>query len=238
MSTSSTQHSGIATVIGLTQRAFRLAKDGAANAAEAIGEGSAGALQSLRTSESDLDAIDHDVDELATGMITHVSEQQARELLACMKLVVALERVGDLLLSFGNRVESVISRIDAEDQKALAAMALRLESMLGEAECAFSERSLDRAVAVLRSDAELDRLRNLVVFRHVESPHDERSPVAFHVLFMAQSLERAGDHIKNIAEEVCHVVSGRTVRHVLRSYDRPDEQRFIDRLRAQHFEKT
>jgi len=50
-------------------------------------------------------------------------------------------------------------------------------------------------------------------------------------LFMTQSLERAGDHAKNLAEEVCHLVSGHTVRHVLRSYDKPLEQMFIDDLR-------
>jgi len=54
------------------------------------------------------------------------------------------------------------------------------------------------------------------------------------VLFMTQSLERAGDHAKNLAEEVCHLVSGRTVRHVLRSYDKPVEQMFIDDLRRKH----
>ncbi len=46
-----------------------------------------------------------------------------------------------------------------------------------------------------------------------------------------QSLERAGDHAKNLAEEVCHLVSGHTVRHVLMAYDKPVEQMFIDYLR-------
>ncbi len=46
-----------------------------------------------------------------------------------------------------------------------------------------------------------------------------------------QSLERAGDHAKNLAEEVCHFVSGHTVRHVLMAYDKPVEQMFIDYLR-------
>jgi phosphate uptake regulator len=58
-----------------------------------------------------------------------------------------------------------------------------------------------------------------------------RSPDSFHILFMAQEMERAGDHVKNIAEEVCHLVSGRTVRHVLRAYDRPMEQLFLEHLK-------
>jgi hypothetical protein len=48
---------------------------------------------------------------------------------------------------------------------------------------------------------------------------------------MTQSLERAGDHAKNVAEEVCHFVSGHPVRHVLMTYDKPLEQMFIDWLR-------
>jgi hypothetical protein len=48
---------------------------------------------------------------------------------------------------------------------------------------------------------------------------------------MAQALERAGDHAKNLGEEVCHYVSGRTVRHLSRSHDKPYEQLFIDWIR-------
>ena len=48
---------------------------------------------------------------------------------------------------------------------------------------------------------------------------------------MTQSLERAGDHARNLAEEVCHVVSGRSVRHLLMAYDKPIEQMFLDWLR-------
>jgi len=49
---------------------------------------------------------------------------------------------------------------------------------------------------------------------------------------MTQSLERAGDHAKNLAEEVCHFVSGHSVRHLFMAYDKPLEQMFIDWLRT------
>ena len=48
---------------------------------------------------------------------------------------------------------------------------------------------------------------------------------------MAQALGRAGDHVKNVAEEVCHFVSGNTLRHVLRSADRSEEQMFLEWLK-------
>jgi phosphate transport system protein len=218
-------------LIELTMQAFQVAREAAAAAAEAIATGSAKVVARLREYESQLDSLDRDVDDLVTVTVTRVNEAQARELLACMKYVIALERIGDLLLSFGNRVETAGARLEPQDTKDLTVMASRLERMLADVEAAYRERSLDRAVAVLRADGELDRLRNLVVLRHLEPEHGSRTE-SFHVLFMAQELERAGDHVKNMAEEVCHFVSGRTVRHVLRSYDRPIEQMFIDHLRA------
>jgi phosphate uptake regulator len=36
------------------------------------------------------------------------------------------------------------------------------------------------------------------------------------MLLMAQAFERAGDHTKNLAEEVFHLVEGRSVRHELK----------------------
>ena len=48
---------------------------------------------------------------------------------------------------------------------------------------------------------------------------------------MTQSLERAGYHAKNLAEEVCFLVSGHTVRHVMMAYDKSIEQMFLDYMR-------
>lgn len=224
-------HSGTH-ILELTQEALRVAKAAAREAAEGIATGSAKILRTLRDREKDLDSLDRDVDDLVTVTITGVSEAHARELLACMKFVIALERIGDLLLSFGNRAEEVAVRIQPQDVKDLTTMASRLEKMLSDVDIAFCERSLDRAVTVLRSDGELDRLRNLILIRHLQPGQDETRQESFHVIAMAQELERAGDHTKNMAEEVCHLVSGRTVRHVLRTYDRPIMQLHLDHMRS------
>ena len=66
---------------------------------------------------------------------------------------------------------------------------------------------------------------------HRESRKRSLAARACKLLFMTQSLERAGDHAKNLAEEVCHFVSGHSVRHVLMTYDKPIEQMFLDWLK-------
>ncbi len=216
-----------------TLQACRVARIAAGIVAEGIATGVPALLDGVRQREKELDTLDREIDQGVTSIITKVTEDHARELLACLKFIIGLERVGDLLLNCSNRAAAVGSRIDLQDIRDLTLMASRLEKMLGDVHDAFSQRDLNRALAVLRSDAELDRLRNLIFMRHLDSHDNSPRQESFHVLFMTQSLERAGDHAKNLAEEVCHLVSGHSVRHVLRSYDKPVEQMFIEDLKRQ-----
>jgi phosphate transport system protein len=219
-----------------TLQACRLARIAAGIVAEGIATGVAKVLDGVREREKELDTLDHEIDERVTTAITQASPEHARELLACLKFIIDLERIGDLLLNCSNRAAAVGSRIELQDIRELTVMASRLERMLADVHDAFAQRDLNRALAVLRSDAELDRMRNLIFLRHLEGHDSAPRQESFHVLFMTQALERAGDHAKNLAEEVCHLVSGHSVRHVLRAYDRPVEQMFIDDLRRRQKE--
>ena len=147
-------------------------------------------------------------------------------------VMIGLERIGDLLLSFANSALAAGGRLDPQDTRELTQMATLLEKMLTDVGESFSKRDVKKAVDVLRADAEMDRLRNLIFLRHIENPENIVRQASLQVIFMTQSLERAGDHAKNLAEEVCHFVSGHTVRHVLMGYDKPIEQMFIEWLRA------
>jgi len=214
-----------------TVEACELARQAAAIAAEGIATGSMSHLNAIRQCEKELDAIDMEVDSGVTFTITRVPEAETRQLLACMKLVIGLERIGDLLLSFATSAQAVGSRLDSRDARDLTQMATVLEKMLADVGHSFSQRDVRKAIDVLRADAEMDRLRNLIFLRHIENPEDIAHQASLQVIFMTQSLERAGDHAKNLAEEVCHFVSGHSVRHLLMSYDKPLEQMFLDWLR-------
>jgi len=214
-----------------TIEACSLAKDAAAAAAEGIATGSSPLLNTIREREKELDTLDREIDDGVTLAITQVSGTEARELLACMKFMISLERIGDLLLSFASSAQSAGPRIDPQDTRDLTHMATVLEKMLSDVGAAFATRDVKKAVDVLRADAEMDRLRNLIFLRHIENPEGLQRQASLQVIFMTQSLERAGDHAKNLAEEVCHFVSGHTIRHIMMTYDKPIEQMFLDWLR-------
>jgi phosphate uptake regulator len=126
-----------------------------------------------------------------TLAITQVTGAEARELLACMKFMISMERIGDLLLSFASSAQSAGPRIDPQDTRDLTHMATVLEKMLADVGAAFATRDVKKAVDVLRADAEMDRLRNLIFLRHIENPEGSQRQASLQVIFMTLSLERA-----------------------------------------------
>lgn len=218
-------------LVGLTLHACQLAKNAAAGVADALASGAQELYAKLDENERELDRLDRELDQRLSAALAGASEEQRGELLACMKCMTDLERIGDLVASFGSATRAVGRRLESRDVQDLIRMASVLEKMLADAHQAFSGRDLDRAINVLRSDGELDRLRNLLFVRHIENPENDPCRESIQVLLMAQALERAGDHVKNVAEEVCHLVSGKTLRHVLRSASKSEEQMFLEWLK-------
>src|SRR5438874_3803494 len=224
------QHDALVVLIG---RAFQLAITASQRSADLV-LGAHTALKPIVTCERELDELDREIDERVAIEVALTPVEQVREKLACLKCMIDLERIGDLLLSFATRADTVRARVDMQDVRDLGDMLSILAKMLQDTESAFSSRDHARALQVLRTDREVDRLHNLIVMRHLEPELDFGGPDSVHVITMAQAIERAADHVKNTAEEVCHMVSGHTVRHLLRLREKSAEQLYLEHLRRQH----
>jgi len=231
------QHPPQPDLVDLTMQACIAAKECTSHAIDALINGGPAALQAVRNREEKLDDLDRELDERMAATITQVTPEEARELLACMKLMLNLERVGDLIAAFAERSAIVRNRLDMDDVEQLTRMACLLENMLTQMGHAFRERDVDLAIRVLRNDSEIDRLRNLLVVRHTENVEGLKGQESLHVLSMGNALERAGDHVKNMAEELCHLATGHTVRHLMRAKDKSFEQLFLDWLARQNSSK-
>src|SRR5271169_3364318 len=77
-----------------TLQACRVARIAAGMVAEGIATGVALLSDGVREREKELDTLDRLIDQGVTSIITKVDEEQARELLACLKFIIDLERIG------------------------------------------------------------------------------------------------------------------------------------------------
>ena len=215
----------------LTLLSCEVARGAAANLADALATGSAQCHDFIAEAELRLDQFDREIDERVTEALSH-GPGNARELLACMKFIVDLERIGDLIASVSSCASGLHRRISPQDLGDLIRMATILEHMLADAQASLANSNLDLVLTILRADSELDRLRNLILMRHLEGAPETAPHDSIHVVFMAQALERAGDHVKNLAETICHLVTGKSIRHVSQRDGRSTEQMYLDFLRG------
>jgi phosphate transport system protein len=217
----------------LVLRACLIARDAVFNVRDLLAEGSRLAFLAIKDCEKELDQIERKIDEQLPGAITRVGEAKARELLACLKFITDLERIGDLAYSAVMQLESRREKLPAADSQALIKMAAVLCEMLEEVHQGFLTRDLAHAQNVLRLDPEVDRVCHVLFQRHLSAPNiarsDKRGSSAggsgaagprvpaeqqnFDILLAAQALERIGDHAKNLAEEIYGVAEGRSLRH-------------------------
>src|SRR6266496_5642887 len=197
-------------LLTLTTRAYSIAISAAQSAADLV-LGASSALSRIVACERELDELDREFDERVATELAHSCVDQVREKLACLKCMIDLERIGDLLLSFATRAETVRARLDMQDSRDLGDMLSVLSKMLHDTESAFTARDHALALQVIRSDREVDRLHNLIVMRRLEPELAFGGPDSVHVISMAQAVERAADNVKNTEEEICHLVSGHKI---------------------------
>src|SRR5581483_11712563 len=202
-------------LIGVVSRACLIAKDAAFNVGDYIANSSRIAFVAVQQCEKELDDIETQIDQDLPSAISEVEEQQARELLACLKFITDLERIGDLLCSAGNEIHHLSSPLPKEDTR-------QLQAMLEDVYQGFTHLDVTKAESALRNDVEMDRACNRVFRRHLQVPETKAHRESARILLIAQALERAGDHAKNLAEEVIHLVRGKTLRHSSRTRLRQD----------------
>jgi len=136
-----------------------------------------------------------------------------RFVVTVLKVVTELERTGDHAAHVAKTARRCDGALLAGTLPMLAAMGDTCRGMLREVLAGFiagDDEAVRRAAA---RDVEVDRLHAAVVRAVLGEPARDADALAraMATLFVARYLERAGDHVTNIAE---WIVYERTVRHV------------------------
>ncbi len=140
-----------------------------------------------------------------------------RMILTITKIVNDLERIGDEV----KKIAYKAAQTRGSDQLAqvrhhdVAHAADRAQEMLQMALDVFARLDAAAAAEVIEQDGEIDAaflaiMRQLISYM-MEDPRTIGP--ALEIVFIAKSIERIGDHAKNIAEAVVQVVRGKDVRH-------------------------
>lgn len=162
--------------------------------------------------DTQVDALQRDIEEEAISRIARWQPMAVdlREIVGALRIANDLERIGDF-------AENIAKRVLLMEDLRLNHVMLRLEHMaalvldqLARVIQSYERHDVSVAIDVWRKDQEIDSL-NASLFRELLTymmEHPSNITFCIHLLFCAKNLERAGDHVTNIAETVHYIVTG------------------------------
>ncbi len=167
--------------------------------------------------EDEVNALEIEIDDLCVSVLAKRQPvaSDLRFLVAVLKLVPNLERIGDHAVTVCRRASERPNGVGLADTGSLRAMAESLRAMLDDAKKAFIEYNASLAINIIERDAILDA-HYAEIFREtlklIEKDHANTFAAMSHQSVI-KNLERMGDHVKNIAELIVYMTGGQDVRH-------------------------
>ncbi len=174
-----------------------------------------GMAQKVIDMDNEIDAIDHSIEENCMRLLA-LQQPMARDLrliISVLKMAIDLERMGDLALEI-----AVITKITANAPPVkplidIPRMSEICQEMLKNTMSAFENKDVELAKQIAKRDDEIDMLfdqiRRELITIMIEDP--KKLSGAQHLTFVARYLERIGDHITNLCENVVFMVTGERV---------------------------
>ena len=162
---------------------------------------------------------DGKINELRTTLdnqITNVLVKRApmaidlRITISTMKISHDLERIGDLAKSVAKKVKPLPVDLPDELIGSLRRLGDLVQKQLKDALDAYLKRSKDKAIEIWKKDEQVDDLTNLAMNEVATYLQKDKKnlEMATHLLFVTKNIERAGDHITNIAESLYYLIEG------------------------------
>lgn len=140
---------------------------------------------------------------------------ELRLVIVGMKASHDLERVGDECTTIAKRAVRLAGYPPLKPYVDIPRMANIAIEMLRDALDCFLNGDTDKALAVVRRDAEVDAI-NKQLYRELSSFMIENPATttrALELMFISKSIERIADHACNIAEEMVFLAKAEDIRH-------------------------
>ena len=168
--------------------------------------------------ESHVDEMELDIDEACMLIIARrqPAATDLRLVMMVSKAVNDLERIGDEAKKIASHAIILAEQdVPSKGYTEVRHLGKGVSNILANALDAFARFDVEAALKTLKDDHQIDleyktALRELVTYM-MEDPRSISRVI--NILWVVRSLERIGDHAKNLCEQIVFVVEGQDIRH-------------------------
>ncbi len=190
----------------------------AENAVKALLERDPELAEKVASSDYKINKVEVDIDEECVQVIARrqPAAGDLRLVIAVGKVITDLERIGDEVEQIGLYSKKLAKKKTVRGMHAeLSHMSKLVLSMLHDALDAFARLDAEQALTIVgmkkKVNGEFNSLSRLLITHMMEDSRNIKN--VLRITWCARSLERIGDHSRNIAEYVVYLVKGKDIRH-------------------------
>lgn len=189
------------------------------NAMNALVTGDSELARQVISGDDEVNKMDVGIDEECIQIIAlrQPAASDLRLVTGILKTITDLERIGDEAVRIA-RMALNLSEKDRpkKNYRELQTLGHYVSSMLHNTLDAFARFDVDAALQVAHADRQVDAeyesiMRQLMTYM-MEDPRTISR--AIDMMWSARSLERIGDHARNVSEHIIYLVKGKDVRHL------------------------
>ena len=207
----------------------KLVEEQLIRASKALLKGKLKLVDDVIETEQEINAMEIKIDELCAQIIARRQPAaiDLRRLLVAIKVITDLERIGDESEKIARFATKLIDEQTIHDFRKELIFFIKLTiNILHDALSCYAQLDSERALVVadmdIDIDEEFDKLNRLLITHMMEDPRNIKS--VLRIIWCARSLERIGDHAKNICEYTVYLVNGYDIRHQVPEIDEEEDE--------------
>ena len=207
----------IANVIHLVTQMATLVEEQYKLLYHVVDTGSPATTEDILENEPKLDNYDAEIRDAVITLITLRSPVAVdlRDILTSLRISTDLERLGDYAKNIAMRVATLEEIPETSVKNDILRFLNLVQVQLKKVIDAYVSKDLTKAKEVIKNDVEIDKTYNAIYEKIVDVIKGKVSKLRLltytKLLFAIKTLERAGDHIENVAEEIHFIVTGEHV---------------------------
>lgn len=178
-------------------------------------------LKKINSVEKKLDKFEVKISEKIISTITlhHPMASELRSLMACYRIVISMERIGDLvkdIVYFIQKIED--TKLYEELSDVIFNMITSSSGMVEKALLSYINEDKDSAIWTIKNDEVIDEMNKKLMKKGIKKSNlqDEARKVLLHLInfkSVISKIERIGDHAGHIAEASIYAHEGFDIRH-------------------------
>jgi phosphate transport system protein len=189
------------------------------DALKALMEMDTALAQRVIETDETVNDMEMEIDEECTRILAlrHPAASDLRFVIAVTKAVNDLERMGDEASKVAKHtLELADTGSGPQGYVELRHIGEKVRQMVSQSLDSFARLSTDSAFDVLQQDQAVDLEYGTAIRTLVTTMMEDPRTItrALNVMWSLRSLERIGDHARNVAESVIYLVKGQDVRHI------------------------